>query len=55
MPNNIRPNPIEKPNQVDYHHRQLEWFDHYLKGAEPPTWITEGLSWIDQEAQRASK
>ena len=45
----------QKPNQVDYHHRQLEWFGHYLKGEPAPDWITEGLSWIDQEKGRAKK
>ncbi len=45
----------QKANQIDYHHRQLEWFNHYLKGAEPAAWITEGVSWIEQEAKRESK
>ncbi|MGD2216779.1 MAG: prolyl oligopeptidase family serine peptidase [Gemmatimonadales bacterium] len=45
----------QKANQVDYHHRQLEWFNYYLKGEEPPAWITEGVSWIEQEKKRASK
>ncbi len=45
----------QKANQIDYHHRQLEWFNYYLKGEEPPRWITEGVSWIEQEARRASK
>jgi dipeptidyl aminopeptidase/acylaminoacyl peptidase len=34
----------KKPNQVDYHHRVREWFDHHLRGAEAKTWITEGKS-----------
>ncbi len=45
----------KKPNQVDYHHRQLEWFNYYLRGEKARTWITEGVSWIDQEARRPSK
>jgi dipeptidyl aminopeptidase/acylaminoacyl peptidase len=45
----------QKANQIDYHHRQLEWFNYYLKGEEPLPWITEGVSWIEQEARRASK
>jgi dipeptidyl aminopeptidase/acylaminoacyl peptidase len=45
----------QKANQIDYHHRQLEWFNYYLKGEEPAAWITEGVSWIEQEAKRASK
>lgn len=31
-----------KPNQKDYHHRINQWFDHYLKGAVAPEWITRG-------------
>jgi dipeptidyl aminopeptidase/acylaminoacyl peptidase len=45
----------EKPNQVDYHHRQLEWFGHYLKGEPAAGWITSGVSWIEQEKARAKK
>ena len=26
----------KRQNQVDYHHRIFEWFDHYLTGVEPP-------------------
>ena len=39
----------EKPNRVDYHHRVREWFDHYLKGAEAPTWITRGQTWLERQ------
>ena len=45
----------QKPNQVDYHHRQLEWFAHYLKGEPAPVWITDGVSWIEQEKKRARR
>jgi len=38
-----------RPNQVDYHRRSMEWFDHYLKGAPAPAWITEGVRFVDQE------
>ena len=43
----------EKPNQIDYHRRILQWFGHYLKGEDAPAWITKGLTVIDSE--RASK
>jgi dipeptidyl aminopeptidase/acylaminoacyl peptidase len=43
----------QRVNQVDYFHRQLEWFNHYLKGEPGPDWITRGVSWIDQENRRA--
>ena len=39
----------QRPNQEDYHRRSLEWFNHYLKGAEAPAWITEGVSYLDQQ------
>ena len=31
-------------NQLDYHRRIREWFDHYLKGAPAPDWIVKGLT-----------
>ena len=30
-------------NQKDYAIRQREWFDHYLRGAPAPDWITKGV------------
>ncbi|MCH7782859.1 S9 family peptidase [candidate division KSB1 bacterium] len=43
----------KKANQIDYHHRILEWFGHYLNGEPAPKWISEGLSYVDQ--QKANK
>jgi dipeptidyl aminopeptidase/acylaminoacyl peptidase len=40
-------------NQVDYHRRQLEWFDHYLNGAPAPKWITEGQAYLDRQREIA--
>ena len=34
--------------QVDYHDRILQWFDHYLKGGEAASWITTGESWQER-------
>ncbi|HET9423986.1 MAG TPA: prolyl oligopeptidase family serine peptidase, partial [Gemmatimonadaceae bacterium] len=34
----------KKENQVDYHRRINQWFDHYLKGNPPAKWITDGQS-----------
>jgi dienelactone hydrolase len=39
----------EKPNQIDYHRRILQWFGHYLKGDDAPAWITRGLTVIESE------
>ena len=41
----------KKPNQVDYHHRIQQWFDHYLKGEPAASWITEGQSVLDRERE----
>jgi dipeptidyl aminopeptidase/acylaminoacyl peptidase len=41
----------KKKNQVDYHRRQIEWFDHYLNGAPAPKWITEGQSYLDRQRE----
>jgi dienelactone hydrolase len=42
----------QKPNQVDYHYRIIEWFGHYLKGEEAPKWITEGVSYLEAQKER---
>ena len=39
----------KRQNQVDYHHRIFEWFDHYLKDAAAPKWITDGERYLDRE------
>ena len=39
----------KKANQIDYHHRIFEWFDHYLAGAPPAPWIKDGERYIDRE------
>jgi dienelactone hydrolase len=39
----------KRQNQIDYHHRIFEWFDHYLKGEPAPRWITSGERYIDRE------
>jgi dipeptidyl aminopeptidase/acylaminoacyl peptidase len=33
----------KKPNQKDYQHRVLHWFDVYLKNAPPEPWVKEGV------------
>ena len=30
------------PNRLDYAIRMKQYFDHYLKGADAPEWITKG-------------
>jgi acetyl esterase/lipase len=45
----------KKSNQVDYHRRILEWFDHYLRGAPAPTWIAKGVQHLDAEKARSAE
>lgn len=40
-----------KKNQVDYHRRIRQWFDHHLKGAPAEKWITSGVSALEREAR----
>jgi dipeptidyl aminopeptidase/acylaminoacyl peptidase len=40
-----------KKNQVDYHRRIRQWFDHYLKGQPAETWITDGITALQREAR----
>lgn len=46
----------DKANQIDYHRRILEWFDHYLKGEPAPKWITDGvpLDTLEDEKRRVA-
>jgi dipeptidyl aminopeptidase/acylaminoacyl peptidase len=38
----------EEKQQVDYHRRILEWFDHHLKGEKAAGWIKDGESWVER-------
>ncbi len=33
----------KKPNQIDFQIRMKQFFDHYLKGAPEPDWMTHGV------------
>lgn len=39
----------QKANQLDYHHRILDWFGHCLKGDPAPPWIASGVTFLDKE------
>ncbi len=41
----------QKKNQIDNQRRILAWFGHYLKGEPAETWITEGQSYLDRQAE----
>ena len=38
-----------RPNQRDYTARMKEYFDHYLKGAPAPDWMTDGVPRLKME------
>jgi len=42
----------KRANQIDYHRRIIEWFDHYLRGAPAPAWITTGVPLDDMAAEK---
>jgi acetyl esterase/lipase len=37
-----------RPNQIDWTIRMQQFFDHYLKGAPAPIWMTEGVRAVDK-------
>jgi len=39
----------KRSNQFDYTIRMKEFFDHYLKGAPAPTWMTDGVPRLKME------
>ncbi|MGA2260916.1 MAG: prolyl oligopeptidase family serine peptidase [Acidobacteriota bacterium] len=41
----------QRKNQVDYGHRILAWFGHYLNGEPAESWITNGQSFLDRDAE----
>ena len=44
------PHHLEKEeNQKDFQVRMKQYFDHYLKGAPAPLWMTEGVPFLDKE------
>jgi len=36
----------KEENQKDFQVRMKQFFDHYLKGAEAPAWMTEGVAFL---------
>ncbi len=38
-----------EPNQLDYQHRIMQWFGHYLKGDPAPDWISTGVPYVTQK------
>lgn len=42
----------KKPNQIDYHRRVMDWFNHYLKGEPAPQWIKDGVKFLDKDKEK---
>ena len=40
-----------KKNQIDYHRRIRQWFDHHLKGMPAEKWITAGVTAIERNTR----
>ncbi len=40
--------PMKMPNRIDFQKRMFQFFEHYLKGAPMPKWMSEGVKAIDQ-------
>lgn len=38
----------KKENQIDFQRRMKEYFDHYLKGAPAPKWMTDGVPFLEK-------
>lgn len=42
----------QKKNQKDYQRRILAWFGHYLKGEPAESWISDGQSFLERDAEK---
>lgn len=38
----------KRENRIDFHKRLMQYFDHYLKGAPAPEWMTKGVPAIQK-------
>jgi acetyl esterase/lipase len=38
-----------RPDQKDYTIRMQQYFDHYLKGAPAPDWMTKGVTYLQRD------
>lgn len=41
-----------KQNQLDYANRTHDWFNYYLLGHEPASWITDGIPFLEKELEK---
>lgn len=45
----------KKDNQIDFQIRMKQFFDHYLKDAPAPAWMTEGVPYLDRAREERGK
>jgi dipeptidyl aminopeptidase/acylaminoacyl peptidase len=38
-----------KENRIDFQIRMMQFFDHYLRGVQPATWMVEGVPFLEKE------
>ena len=38
-----------KENRIDFQIRQMQFFDHYLKGTQPARWMVDGVPYLDRD------
>ena len=41
-----------RANQKDYSVRLQQFFDHYLKGAPEPEWMTKGIPYLERDQEK---
>lgn len=41
-------NPTKRANQLDIDQKQLEFFDHHLRGGPKPAWMQRGIPFLDK-------
>ncbi|MEO0339814.1 MAG: hypothetical protein AAF242_11420, partial [Bacteroidota bacterium] len=39
----------KEPNRLDFQHRLMEYFDHYLKGKEAKPWMIEEIPYMPKK------
>jgi dipeptidyl aminopeptidase/acylaminoacyl peptidase len=42
----------KRENQIDYTRRMNDWFDHYVLGKEPASWIINGTTYLEKMKAR---
>ena len=46
---NASPFQTAESQRVMQAYEWLRFFDHYLKGAAAPTWLTDGITYLDKD------